>query len=166
MTPPSPVVMNLVELQAEGTGVTERAEPLPAERRTGRLADVLDEGEPTFACDARECVHVGRRAPHVHGQDRSRLRRDLPFDIRGVERQRVVDVGENRHGADGDDGVRGGVPGVGGDDHLVAGATPAPTRPQMSADEPALTISACFAPRCAANSRSKSSTSCGPSPTP
>ena len=39
------------------------------------------------------------------------------------------------------------------------GATPAPINPQMSADEPALRQSACFAPRCAANSRSKSSAS-------
>ena len=44
--------------------------------------------------------------------------------------------------------------------------TPAPISPQMSADEPALRQSACFAPICAANSRSKSATSCGPSPTP
>ena len=37
--------------------------------------------------------------------------------------------------------------------------TPAPMRPQMIADEPALRHSACLAPICEASSRSKSSTS-------
>ena len=39
------------------------------------------------------------------------------------------------------------------------GATPAPMSAQISADEPALTQSACFVPSCAANSRSNASVS-------
>ena len=57
--------------------------------------------------------------------------------------------------------------------HVYAGTitsspspTPAPISAQMRADEPALTMSACFAPKCAANSRSNNATSSGPSPTP
>ena len=44
--------------------------------------------------------------------------------------------------------------------------TPLPISPQISADEPALTASACSTPMCSASSRSNASTSCGPSPTP
>ena len=63
---------DLVELQAEGAGVTERAEPAAAERRAGRLADVLDQHEAVAFRDRRQRSHVGRRAAHVHRDDGAR----------------------------------------------------------------------------------------------
>jgi len=63
---------DLVELQAEGARVTERAEPPPAERRACRLADVLDQREVVAFRDRRQRIHVGRRAAHVHRNDGAR----------------------------------------------------------------------------------------------
>ena len=83
-----------------------------------------------LGCDRAERRHICRGAAHVHRQQRAGVRRQLLDDVGRVECERVVHLGQYRHGAGGQNGVRGCVPGVRGDDHLVAG-------PDTRSDEPA-----------------------------
>ena len=87
----------------------------------------------------RACARAGSRA----------YARDTALDVLRIESERLVDLGENGHGA-------GRETAFGVAFHVYAGTitsspgrTPAPIRAQMSADEPALTMSACFEPMCA-----------------
>jgi len=120
---------DLVELKAERAGVAEGAEPLPAESRTRRLADVLDHRQPVGARDPGECLHVCGGAAHVHRQESLRSPGDLRGDVARVERQRVVDLGEHGDRSGREHCVGRGIPRVGRDDDLVV-------RPDPRADQP------------------------------
>src|SRR5262249_3655808 len=115
---------DLVELEAESAGVAERAESLASERRAGRLANVLAEDEAVFSGDRAECAHVRGSAAHVDGQKCTGRWTELSPDVLRIEGQRVVDLGQDGKRSCCKDGVRSRVPGVRGDDHLVARTDP------------------------------------------
>ena len=78
-------------------------------------------GDVVAVGDRQEGVEVGSGVLQVHHDHRRGALVDVPFDIGGVEPQRVVDLGEHGHGAGGDHGVHRRDEGEGGDDDLVAG---------------------------------------------
>ena len=87
--------------------------------RTERLRRILDQRH----VQRGERVEGGGPAEEVHGQQRTRARRDLRRDVFriDVERHRV-DVGEDRRRAALRDRLRGRIEREGRADHLVAGA--------------------------------------------
>ena len=91
---------DLVELKAEGAGVTERPEPPAAVRSPCGLADVLDEGEPVLTCDCNKSAHVGR-VPRAYRRAGSRGSAPVStaLDVLRVESQRLVHLRENGHSA-------------------------------------------------------------------
>ena len=115
---------DLVELETEAACVPERAKPSTLEGSAGGLAHVLDEGEPMAPGERCNRPHVGGGAAHVHGQDRPGARSQLTLCIARVERQRLIDLDEHGQRSRSQDGVRGGVPRVGGDEDLVPGTDP------------------------------------------
>jgi hypothetical protein len=166
MTPPSPVVMILLNWRLNAPASPNVPSRCP---RNVAPAAWQTSSTSTRPCRARghERIHVRRRAAHVHRQDRLRPRRDLPLDVGRVERQRLVHLGEHGKRPGREHGVRRRVPRVRRDDHLVPLADAGADQPQMSADEPALTQSACFAPMCFSElALEVDATSWGPSPTP
>src|SRR5690348_11041239 len=72
--------------------------------------------------DGQNTIHVRRIALKMDCQDELGLRSNMPLDVIGVDVERLVDFGKDRQGARQDDRVEAGVPGPGGQDHLVAGA--------------------------------------------
>ena len=87
---------DLVELQAERSGVAEGAEAATLERGTHRLARVLDQREPVALRDVDERSHLGRVPAHVHRQESLRAWVQLALDVSRIEGQRLVDLRENR----------------------------------------------------------------------
>ena len=72
--------------------------------------------------DLDDRVHVGRRALQMADDDRLGARRDPRFDVLGIDRERLVNFGEDRQPAAEDDRVVVGVPSPSGQNDLVARA--------------------------------------------
>ncbi len=110
----------LARLEAECADVAEASEALSAETPADGLRDVLDQQQAMLATKRGEHVDARRRAAHVHRDDRTRMGRKPAAHVVGIERERIVDLGDDRHGADREHRARGRHPCVARHDDLVA----------------------------------------------
>src|SRR4029079_18972644 len=85
---------DLVELQAEPSGVAERPEAATAVAGSRGLADILDQGQTVLRREAGQRTDVGGGALHGYGKDGLRPPRDSSLDVLRVEGERVVDLGQ------------------------------------------------------------------------
>ena len=112
---------DLVELEAEAAGVAQAAEPAAAVGPAVGLRHVLDQAKPSRLRQGLQLVHPRRRAAHVHRQDRLGAGGDLALDVGGIEVERLVDLGQDRHRAQMRHARHRGDEGVGRHDDLVPG---------------------------------------------
>jgi hypothetical protein len=75
-----------------------------------------------LAGDRHDCVHVAGRVPHMHGNDRLRVRPDDGADGLRRNRDALVDIDDDRNGSNRQNGRGGRHIGVGGNDDFVAWA--------------------------------------------
>ena len=91
-------------------------------RRAHRLRGVFDDGYLVPVGDVQHGVEIARHVLEMDGDDRRGAIRDAGGQQRGIETERVVDLGEHRHRIRGDHRIHGGDEREGRDDHLVAAA--------------------------------------------
>ncbi len=92
----------LLLLQREGTERAERAEMPSVIRRAHRLRGVFDDGYVVTVGDVQHGVEIARDVLEMDGDDRRGAIRDAGGQQRGIETERVVDLGEHRHRIRGD----------------------------------------------------------------
>ena len=119
---------DLAGLKAEGTHIANATQCPAAKGTTIGLRRVLQHQQTVFLGNLHDRGHVGGNSPHVHRHDDLGVRGDVgPHRIR-VQRQRVVDLGDDGHGSDGQNGRYGRDPTERRNDHLISRANCKPLK--------------------------------------
>src|SRR5215469_10985758 len=111
-----------VELQAIYPNISDRSDRSAFIARPQTLGTVFDYAKLMLAGDWQNAVEIGRTTLQMHRHNGLSLRRNAMFDIRRINVERLVDLGEDRKAASKNNGAIAGMPGPGREDHLVARA--------------------------------------------
>lgn len=86
----------LVILEREAATVAEGADELALIRRAAGLGTVLDDAQIMLLRDGHDGIHIARDAAHMDTDDALGCRGDLLFNVSRIDRQRFVDLGDDR----------------------------------------------------------------------
>src|SRR6266566_4320256 len=111
----------LIDLHAVNPDVAYGADRPALIACTLALSAVFNYANTVLARDRKNAVQVSGTAQQVRHQNGFVLASDLALDVGWVDVERLVDFGEHRKRSGQYDGVIAGVPGPGGQNHLVAG---------------------------------------------
>ncbi len=114
----------LVGLQTVDAQIRDGADRAALVAGTHALRAIFHHADVVLARDGHDALQVRRIALQVHRHNELGGRRDMPFDVVGIEVEALVDFSAHRQRSGEHHGVEAGVPGPTRNNHFVAGPDP------------------------------------------